>query len=195
MAMTLADNGAAKGSLNYLGAVYAISNDGGKTWSGKENISQSDNLQWNIEYYKLNDKLLLTWSEGDLDHAVGADFNADSDFRLPAVAKALTAFDLKGRYFDLDGNPLGDSFTIAEDENVAINSLDAVENTDGTVELYYERREYNGNATLTDLMSQEQTICKAVLDSGGETYLFWNQDGSLVSTADFLPKTAEEYEN
>lgn len=296
MAMTLADNGAAKGSLNYLGAVYAISSDGGQTWSSKENISQSDKLQWNIEYYKLNDKLLLTWSEGDLDHAVGDDLNADSDFRLPAVAKALTAFDLRGRYFDLDGNPLGDSFTIAEDENVAINSLDAVENTDGTVELYYERRAYNLNASsLTELMSQEQTICKAVLDSegktaaedtrfliqsadgkdnyritelksfsyngiegqivvldadgkliketedgmeasiddrqiylrvvsdkngnipdntlvpvtesgtcaqhislienGGHIYLFWNQNGSLVSTADFLPKTAEEYEN
>lgn len=296
MAMTLADNGAAKGSLNYLGAVYAISSDGGQTWSSKENISQSDKLQWNIEYYKLNDKLLLTWSEGDLDHAVGDGLNADSDFRLPAVAKALTAFDLKGRYFDLDGNPLGDSFTIAEDENVAINSLDAVENADGTVELYYERRAYNLNASaLTELMSQEQTICKAVLDSEGRTaaedtrfliqsadgkdnyritelksfshngiegqvvvldadgkliketedgmeasiddrqiylrvvsdkngnipdntlvpvtesgtcaqhisliennghiYLFWNQDGSLVSTADFLPKTAEEYEN
>lgn len=296
MAMTLADNGAAEGSLNYLGAVYAISSDGGKTWSSKENISQSDKLQWNIEYYKLNDKLLLTWSEGDLDHAVGADLNADSDFRLPAVAKALTAFDLKGRYFDLDGNPLGDSFTIAEDENVAINSLDAVENTDGTVELYYERRAYNMDASaLAELMSQEQAICKAVLDSegktaaedtrfliqsedgkdnyritelksfshngiegqivvldadgkliketengmeasiddrqiylrvvsdkngnipdntlvpvtesgtcaqhisllenGGHIYLFWNQNGALVSTADFLPKTAEEYEN
>lgn len=295
MAMTLVDNGAKEDSLNYLGAVYAVSNDGGKTWNGKENISQSDKLQWNIEYYKLKDKLLLTWSEGDLDSAVGADFNAGSDFDLSAVAKALTAFDLKGRYFDLDGNPLGESFTIAENDNVAINSLDAVENADGTVDLYYERRAYNSSAaTLTELMSQEQTICRAVLDSEGKTaaedtrfliqsedgkenyritelksfsnngiegqivvldadgkliketedgveasiddrqiylrvvsdkngnipsntlvpvtesgtcaqhisliendghiYLFWNQEGSLVATSDFLPKTAEEYE-
>lgn len=170
MAITLADNGAAEESLNYLSAVYAISEDGGKTWNRKMNISDSDKLQWDVRYYKLNDKLLMTWSEGDLDAAVGEGLNAKSEFDLAAVAKALTAFDLKGRYFDLDGNPLGDSFAITSNENVAASSLDAVENADGTVDLYYERRGYQKDAvTMTELVTQEQTVCKAVLDDQGRT--------------------------
>lgn len=170
MAITLTDNGAEKDSLNYLGAAYAISEDGGRTWKNKGNLSKSENLQWNVNHYKLKDKILMTWSEGDLDHAVGENQDASSSFDLKTVARALTAFDLKGRYFDLEGNPLGETFTIASEENIAINSLDAVENADGMVELYYERRAYPEKITsLTELMTQEQTICKALLDGKGRT--------------------------
>lgn len=170
MAITLADNGAPKDSLNYLGAVYAVSEDGGRTWENKGNLSESENLQWNVRFYKLKNKVLMTWSEGDLDHAVGEKLDASSAFDLKTVASALTAFDLRGRYFDLAGNPLGDSFTIASEENIAISSLDAVENSDGKVELYYERRAYQENAaSLTELMTQEQTVCKALLDDKGRT--------------------------
>ncbi len=170
MAVTLTDNGVAEESLNYLGAVYAISEDGGKTWNAKGNVSASDKLQWDVKHYKLKDKLLMTWSEGDLDAAVGEGLNAKSRFSLSEVAKALTAFDLKGRYFDLNGNPLGDSFTIVSDENVAANSLDAVESADGTLDLYYERRAYQQDVgEMSELMTQEQTICKAVLDGNGKS--------------------------
>lgn len=295
MALTLEDNGASEDSLNYLSGVYAISDDGGKTWNTKNVISESEHLQWNVKYFKLKDKILLTWSEGDLDSAVGENLTAKSEFGLADVVKALNAIDLKGRYFDLNGNPVGDCFTIAKDSSVAINSLEAAENTAGTVDFYYERRAYNEKATtLTDLTTQEQSICKVVLDdngrteaedkrvlvqsedgnenyritelkafsykgiegqvvvldgdgkliqktdngveasiedrqiylriisdangnipadtlvpvteagtcaqhislveNGGHIYLFWNQNGSIVSMVDFLPTTAEEYE-
>lgn len=170
MAMTLADNGAPADSLNYLSGVYSISEDGGKTWKSKQNISQSDKLQWNVKYHKLKNKILLTWSEGDLDAATGEKMDANSKYKPAEVAKAMKCFDLMGRYFDLDGNPIGESFTIAKDNTAALSALDASENQDGTVDFYYERRAYSDNTTtLTELMSQEQTICFTVLDENGRT--------------------------
>ena len=167
MAVTLSDNGAAEGSANYLGAVYSISEDGGKTWGSRQKVSESNLLQWHVSSFRLKDKILMTWSEGDVDKAAGK-HDAGAKYDLASVAKALSAFGLKGRYFDMDGKPLGDAFTIADDDTAAMNALDAVENTDGTVELFYERRAYQPNAaTLTELMTQEQSICKAFLNSRG----------------------------
>lgn len=184
MAVTLADNGALQGSANYLEAVYAISEDGGKTWGSRQKVSESSLLQWHVNSFQLKDKILMTWSEGDLDKAVGR-HDAGSQYDLASVAKALGAFGLKGRYFDLDGKPLGDTFSIAADDTAAINALDAAENADGTVDVFYERRAYDPNAaSLTELMTQEQTICKAVLNSQGRMdmedtrFLVQSKDGN-----------------
>jgi len=170
MAMTLADNGADKNSLNFLSAAYAISSDGGKTWSKGDYIAKSSALQWNIQNYRLKDKILMTWSEGDLDAAVGSNKADTEKMDLKTVAKAMTAFDLKGRYFNLDGKPLGDAFTIAKDENAALNSLDAIGHDDGTVDIYYESRTYNDHvSTMTELLSKDQVVNKITVDKDGKT--------------------------
>lgn len=66
MAVLLADNGVEEGNANFISAVYSISNDGGKTWSGIKHIDKSEMLQFDVNIFELNDKLLLTWSEGNV---------------------------------------------------------------------------------------------------------------------------------
>lgn len=184
MAMTLVDNGAGDDSLNFLSAAYAISEDGGKTWKNKNYVNKSDSLQWNVEYHKLRDKILVTWSDGDLDRAVGSLVTDMNKISLPTVAAAMQAFDLKGRYFDMDGNAMGPAFTIAADDNAALSVLDATEDENGEVNVYYESRAYDtGASTLTEFVSQDQKIHRAVLSADGVStlageYVLGKEDGS-----------------
>lgn len=169
MATMLADNGVEKDNLNFLSAAYAISNDGGKTWDAVEKISASNHLQFDTNVYELNDRLLITWSEGDMNAVVaGKDVNA---LTAADMAQAANAMNLKGRYFDKEtGEPEGESFTIAANTSVACAALDAVQDEDGNVYVYYQRNQYptGENVSVEHLIQQERTIACAVGTTDGK---------------------------
>ncbi|MDO4175163.1 MAG: hypothetical protein Q4D42_10410, partial [Eubacteriales bacterium] len=167
MATMLADNGVEKDNLNFLSAAYAISSDGGNTWNEVEKISESSNLQFDTNLYELSDRLLVTWSEGDMNEIVeGKDVDA---LTAADMAQAANAMNLKGRYFDKEtGEPMGESFTIAANTSVACAALDAVEDADGNVYVYYQRNQYpdGQDVTVEHLIQQERTIACAVENGG-----------------------------
>lgn len=183
MATMLADNGAENNNLNFLSAAYAISEDNGKTWKAVEKISESSNLQFDTNVYELNDRLLVTWSEGDMNAVVaGKDVNA---LTATDMAQAANAMNLKGRYFNKEtGEPEGESFTIAANTSVACAALDAVEDEDGNVYVYYQRNQYptGENVSVEHLIQQERTIACAVgtMDGKWESHAVTatNDDGT-----------------
>lgn len=162
MATMLADNGAREGSYNFLSAAYAISEDEGKTWNSVEKISESGSLQFDTNIFELEDKLLVTWSEGDIDAVL--EKKSVEELNAADMAAALNAMDLKGRFFDkTSGSPIGETFTIGENPGVACSMLEAVE-SDGKIYCYYERCQFptSGEVTLETIAQRERTIACAV---------------------------------
>lgn len=162
----LTDNQVEKDNLNYLSVAYSISNDNGKTWSEvefvSENITQnSSSYQYDIKVFELDDRLLVTWSEANVDKILeGADLN---NLTASQIAEVTSAMNLKGRFFDMEkGNPLGETFTIAENSTVFCGSLDAVQTGD-MVYVYYQRNAFptGDDVTLDDILENERTIAVA----------------------------------
>ena len=166
MALFLTDNNIEDGSLNYLSATYAISDDNGNTWQDInyvcDNVGQeTTSLQYDINIYELQDRILLTWSEADLDTAL-ADVDLEN-ITAAQIAKAINAMNLRGRFFDKNsGEPMGDGFTIAKNSTVFCGGLEAVQNGD-MVYVYYQRNALptEEDVTIEDLLSNERTIAMA----------------------------------
>ena len=165
VALFLEDNGEA--GLNYLSAVYAVSKDGGETWSDinfvNNNIAQAPtSLQFDINVYQLRDRFLVTWSEADFDTLLSdADVN---NLSVGQIAEALNAMNLRGRFYDANtGEALSEAFTIAEHSTVACGALDAVQNGEN-VYVYYQRNSFPTaeETTVSDIMSCESTFAMAV---------------------------------
>ena len=164
LAMFLIDNGEA--GINYVSAAYSISKDNGKTWSQVQLISNNigqavSSVQFNINIYELEDRLLVTWSEADFEKAL-ADVDREN-LTAGQIAVAMNAMNLRGRFVDAStGEPMGDAFTIAENSTVACAALNAVQNGD-TIYVYYQRNIFdtNENATVGDLLATPRTIALA----------------------------------
>lgn len=172
LAFYLKDNGnEGENSLNYLTVAYSASTDGGESWSEMAYVSDNTvqpntSLQFDVNLFDLGDRTLVTWSEANFDEVLKNLDEVDIDRLTPAqISKFMNAMDLKGRFFDEDGDPVGEAFTIAENSTVACGALDAVKNGD-MVYVYYQRNVYpydesDGEITLTDLLSTERTIAMA----------------------------------
>lgn len=166
MALFLVDNRAEDDSLNYISAAYAISDDQGKTWSDFSYIDSqvSENAmatQYDINIYQLEDRVLVTWSQADMDQAL-SDVDLEN-ITASQMAKAINSMNLKGRFFDKnDGTPMGEPFTIAENSTVFCGALDAVQNGEN-VYVYYQRNSMptGEDVTISDLLSSERTIAMA----------------------------------
>lgn len=176
MAVSLQDNGAADSSYNYLSAVTSISEDGGKTWGKLTRISDSKLLQFHAKAHIVGDRILLSWSEGNMDDVLKNDEADKTQLAANEVGKALNAFDLKGRFFNMDGTPAGETFDIVSDASVSASILGAVEK-DGKVYVYYQRCKYPevDDTRTSDLLDQDRTISYAVINP---------EDVSTVSLAD-----------
>ncbi len=164
MALFLEDNG--EEGLNYLSAAYAISEDDGLTWSNinhvNSNIGQANtSLQFDVNAYPLEDRILITWSEADFDTLLeDVDVNNLSEAQ---IANVMNAMNLHGRFFDIStGEAMGEAFTIAEHSTVACGALDAVQNGEN-VYVYYQRNSFpiTEDVTVTDLMNTERTVAMA----------------------------------
>lgn len=166
MALFLTDNHAEDGSLNYLSATYAISHDNGSSWQDISYVCdntgpEATSLQYDINIYELQDRILLTWSEADLDAALaGVDLE---NITAAQIAKAINAMNLRGRFFDKSsGEPIGEAFTIAKNSTVFCGGLEAVQNGE-MVYVYYQRNALptEEDVTIEDLLSNERTIAMA----------------------------------
>ncbi len=155
-------------TLNYLSVAYAISNDGGNTWGDIQYIdSQTNNdtssLQYDVNIFELNDRLLVTWSEADLDKMI-AEMGLDvENLTASQVGKLMAAMNLKGVFLNKEnGKAISDPFLIARNSTVACGALDAVQNGD-MVYLYYQRNAVpeNNDMTLLELVSLDRTIAMA----------------------------------
>lgn len=164
MALFLKDNGEA--GYNYLSASYAISTDEGKTWSQVQYVNSSigqahSALQFDINVFSLEDRMLITWSEADFNTRLqGLDAN---NLTIPQIAALMNAMNLRGRFFDTaTGEPMGEAFTIAENSTVACGALDAVQNGDN-VYVYYQRNVFPTaqDTQVYDLLATERTIAMA----------------------------------
>lgn len=181
LAVMLADNGAKEGSYNFLSAAYAVSHDEGKTWNSVEKISDSSSLQFDVSVFELEDSLLVTWSQGDIDSVL--EKKELKNLTAADLAAALNAMDLKGRLFSkADGKPLGEAFTIGENPGVACAMLEAVE-SGGKLYCYYARSQFptGENVTYETIAQRERTIACAVKDGDAITthqVLAQSQDGS-----------------
>ena len=166
LAAFLKDNG--EEGLNYLSAVYAISDDGGKTWSEEkffnDNTSaEGSSLQYDINIFELEDRTLVTWSEADFDKLITEMGLDPNNLTAAHVAKLMGAMNLRGVFIDKnDGSVIGEAFTIAENSTVACGVLDAVQNGEN-VYVYYQRNAIpeTEDFTVSDLMSLERTIALA----------------------------------
>lgn len=164
MALFLTDNG--EEGYNYLTAAYAVSADNGLTWSDiryvNSNIGQANTaLQFDINVFQLEDRMLVTWSEADFNTLL-KDVDADN-LSIAQIASLMNAMNLRGRFFDpVTGEAMGEAFTIAEHSTVACGALDAVQNGEN-VYVYYQRNAFpTGEDTeLSDLMSNERTVALA----------------------------------
>ncbi len=164
MALFLEDNG--EESLNYLSAAYAISEDDGLTWSEinfvNNNIGQANtSLQFDINVFQLEDRILVTWSEADFETLL-KDVDMDN-LTVAQIANVMNAMNLRGRFFDATtGETMGEAFTIAEHSTVACGALDAVQNGEN-VYVYYQRNSFptTEDVTISDLMNNERTIALA----------------------------------
>lgn len=158
-------------TLNYLSVVYAKSSDGGSSWTEQGFVSDNTteprtSLQYDVNLFDLGDRTLVTWSEANFDEVLTNLGNVDINALTPAqIAKFMNAMDLKGCFFNTDGEPMGKAFTIAENSTVACGALDAVRNGD-MVYVYYQRNifpydETAGTVTLEQLLSTDRTIAMA----------------------------------
>ncbi|MBE6678270.1 MAG: hypothetical protein E7597_05710 [Ruminococcaceae bacterium] len=155
-------------TMNYLSVAYAISNDGGNTWGDIRYIDDQTNndassLQYDINIFELNDRLLVTWSEADLDKMI-SDMNLDvENLTASQVGKLMAAMNLKGVFLNkANGTVISEPFLIARNSTVACGALDAVQNGD-MVYIYYQRNAVpeNDEMTLMELVSLERTIAMA----------------------------------
>lgn len=169
MALFLTDNQTEEGNLNYLSVAYTISNDNGKTWSDikyvSENISEENSsYQYNINVFELDDSILVTWSEADINEMLK---DADPEnVTASQLAKAMDAMNLKGRFFDKSsGEPLSEAVMIAGNSTVFCAGLDAVQNGDD-IHVYYQRNALptGDDVTAADLLESERTIALATAD-------------------------------
>lgn len=166
MALFLTDNHSPDGSFNYLSAAYSISSDNGQTWSQVEYIDKNigvgiSSLQYDVNVYELEDRILVTWSEADLDTLL-KDMDPN-DLTAAQIAKLVNAMNLNGRFFDIEsGAPIGDAFVIAENSAVFCGALEAVQNGEN-VYVYYQRNALSAteNVTFEALMNTERTIAMA----------------------------------
>lgn len=196
LAMFLMDNG--EEGMNYLSAAYAISADNGKTWSEVQLISNNigqavSSVQFNINIYELQDRLLVTWSEADFEKALsGVDLN---NLTAGQIATAMNAMNLRGRFMDATtGEPMGEDFTIAENSTVACAALNAVQNGD-MVYVYYQRNIFDTDegATIGDLLATQRTIALAAANVNATDV--WtstpvraeNENGQQYRIADVTP--------
>lgn len=166
MALFLTDNHAPDGSFNYLSVAYAISEDNGKTWSQVEYVDKNidtaaTSLQYDINVFELEDRILVTWSEADLDSLLQ---NVDpTNLSAAQIAKLINAMNLKGRFFDMSsGEPIDEAFVIAENSAVFCGALDAVQNGEN-VYVYYQRNALvtSKDTTIEDLLNADRTIAMA----------------------------------
>ena len=166
MAIFLTDNHAPDGSFNYLSAAYAISEDNGQTWKEVEYVSENiaasvSSLQYDINVFELNDRILITWSEADFDTLLK---DVDTENLTAAqMATVINAMNLKGRFFDsTSGEPIGEAFTVAENSAVFCGALDAVQNGDD-VYVYYQRTALSTekDVTVEAIMKTQRTIAMA----------------------------------
>ncbi|MCR4605247.1 MAG: leucine-rich repeat protein [Eubacterium sp.] len=185
MAVGLEDNGAKSSSYNYLSAVTAVSADNGKTWNATEKISESSNLQYNVKFHKLDDKVLLTWSEGDMDKVLGDKDPTKDSLNASEVAKAMNEFTLKGRFYNLDGTPDGDAFDVVTDSGVTTTALQANEH-EGKIYLYYQRSNFDENKDVqaTELFSQQNTISYVTIERGETTTVTPSSEQILARSKD-----------
>ncbi|MBQ8587555.1 MAG: S-layer homology domain-containing protein [Oscillospiraceae bacterium] len=196
LAMFLIDNG--EEGMNYLSAAYAISADNGETWSEVQLISNNigqavSSVQFNINIYELQDRLLVTWSEADFEKALsGVDLN---NLTAGQIATAMNAMNLRGRFMDATtGEVMGDAFTIAENSTVACAALNAVQNGD-MVYVYYQRNVFDTDedATVGDLLATQRTIALAAANvNAPETWTSTpvraeNENGQQYRIADITP--------
>ncbi len=162
----LRDNGSE--GLNFLSAVYAVSDDGGKTWSEERYFSNNtsvagSSLQYDITIFELEDRLLVTWSEADFDKLISEMELDPNQLTATHVAKLMGAMNLRGIFVDkYDGSLIGEAFTIAENSTVACGVLDAVQNGEN-VYVYYQRNaiRYGEEYNTSDLLNIERTIAMA----------------------------------
>lgn len=159
-------------TLNYLTVAYAMSSDGGQTWGSMNYVSDNTgnpntSLQFDIKLFELEDRTLVTWSEANFDEVLKNLSDVNIEHLTPAqISKFMNAMNLKGRFFNsTSGEPMGETFTIAENSTVACGALDAVQNGD-MVYVYYQRNvfpydETQGEITLADLMNTDRTIAMA----------------------------------
>ncbi len=155
-------------TMNYLSVAYAVSKDGGSTWGDIQYIDDQtgndvSSLQYDINIFELNDRLLVTWSEADLDKMI-SEMNLDiENLTASQVGKLMAAMNLKGAFLDKNnGTAIGEPFLIAHNSTVACGALDAVQNGD-MVYIYYQRNAVpeNDDMTLLELVSLERTIAMA----------------------------------
>ncbi len=162
----LRDNG--EEGLNYLSAVYAVSEDNGKTWSEEKYFSDNtgenvSSLQYDINIFELQDRMLITWSEADFDKLITEmDLEVDN-LSAAHVARLMGAMNLKGVFVDkYDGHIISEPFTIAENSTVACGVLDAVQNGEN-VYVYYQRNAVpdRTDMALEELLSLDRTVALA----------------------------------
>ena len=165
MALFLVDNDI-EDSFNYLSVAYAISEDNGKTWKDVQYVSKTDitadsSLQYDINVFELDGRILVTWSEADFD---GLLKDVDPNKLTAAqMATVINAMNLNGRFFDIQtGEAIGEAFTIAENSAVFCGALDAVQNGDN-VYVYYQRTALSTaeNVTVEELLKTQRTIAMA----------------------------------
>lgn len=165
----LRDNG--KEGINYLSAVYAVSDDGGKTWSEEKYFSdntsaEGSSLQYDINIFELEDRILVTWSEADFDKLISEMGLDPNKLTATQVAKLMGAMNLRGAFIDkYDGSLIGEVFTIAENSTVACSVIDAVQSGEN-VYVYYQRNaiRYGEEYNTSDLLNIERTIAIARTD-------------------------------
>lgn len=185
MATMLADNGAREGSYNFLSAAYAVSDDEGRTWNSVEPVSESESLQFDTNIFDLGDRLLVTWSEGDIDQVL--EHKNAKELTAADMSAALNAMDLKGRFFDKSsGKPDGETFTIGANSGVACGMLDAIQSDNGNLYCYYERRQFpeSDDVKLENLFQQDRTIACAII-----------RDGEVIDTQPVLAQNPARSEN
>ena len=157
-----------QGTMNYLSVAYTVSSDGGNTWDDIQYLdnhtsSTASSLQYDINIFELNDRLLVTWSEADLDQLISEMELDVENLTASQVGKLMAAMNLKGVFLDkANGTVIGDPFLIAQNSTVACGALDAVQNGD-MVYIYYQRNAVpkNNEMTLMELVSLERTIAMA----------------------------------
>ena len=151
-----------KTTHNYLKAEYRISTDGGTTWQDAKQISDSTNAQFGVKVFRLGDRMLVTWSEADLETAL-AGKNLTS-LTAAEIAAMMNGVSLMGCYLDKDGAYVGEAFKIAENSGVAMSALDAVVNGSNQTCVYYTRTSYptDAGSTVADLMQRDHTTACAV---------------------------------
>ncbi len=185
MALTVQDNGKETSHFNYLSVVTSLSADGGKTWSKPEPVSDSKLLQINAKAHEVDGRILVTWSEGDMDAVLKGKDPTKSNLEASDVAKALNDFSLKGRFFKRDGTPDGEAFELVKDSGVTASMLQAVKK-DNLIYVYYQRCKYDTgkNVKPSELFSKESTFSYVTIDPAAGNKVTKSDEQILARSAD-----------